>query len=121
MRLFLRIAGLVVMAVLLALLVGPYQNIEEASRVWDKAAHFAAFGLMLWSLGVLFRRIPRLVLAIAAVAIGGAVELIQGQVGRDASWGDLLADALGVAAALLVWAVWRGFRTREELQTSKTR
>jgi VanZ family protein len=121
MRLFLRIAGLVVMTVLLALMIGPYQNIEETSRVWDKAAHFVAFGLILWSLGVLFRRIPRLVLAVAAVAIGGAVELVQGQVGRDASWGDLLADGLGVAAALLAWAVWRGFRPRQELQTSKTR
>ncbi|HST92322.1 MAG TPA: VanZ family protein [Brevundimonas sp.] len=121
MRLFLRVAGLVVMAVLLALMIGPYQNIEQASRVWDKAAHFVSFGTILWSLGVLFRRVPRLVLAAAAVAIGGAVELIQGQVGRDASWGDLLADTLGVAVALLVWAVWRGFRTREELQTSNTR
>lgn len=121
MRLFLRVVGLLLMAVLLALMIGPYQEIEETSRIWDKAGHFVAFGLILWSLGVLFRRVPRLVLAFVAVAIGGAVELIQGQVGRDASWGDLLADTLGVAAALLAWAVWRGFKTREELQTSNTR
>ena len=121
MRLFLRLAGAVVMIVLLALMIGPYQNIESASRIWDKAAHFVAFGLILWSLGVLFRRLPRTVAAVLAVAIGAAVEVVQRFTGRDPSWGDLLADVLGVAAALALWALWRGFRPREAFQTSNTR
>lgn len=121
MRLFLRLAGAVVLIVLLALMIGPYQNVESASRIWDKAAHFVAFGLILWSLGVLFRRVPRIWAAMIAIAIGGAVEVIQRFTGRDPSWGDFLADILGVAAALLLWAVWRGFRPREAFQTSNTR
>jgi VanZ family protein len=46
--------------------------------------------------------------------------VVQRYIGRDASWGDLLADALGVAVALLIWAVWRRFRPREAFQTPKT-
>jgi len=121
MRLLLRLAGAVVMTVLLALMVGPYQNVESASRIWDKAAHFVAFGLILWSLGVLFRRLPRTWAALLAVAIGAAVEVVQRFTGRDPSWGDLLADILGIAAALALWALWRGFRPRESFQTSNTR
>ena len=121
MRLLLRLAGAVVMTVLLALMVGPYQNIESASRVWDKAAHFVAFGLILWSLGVLFRRLPRTWAALLAVAIGAGVEVVQRFTGRDPSWGDLLADILGVATALALWGLWRGFRPREAFQTSNTR
>lgn len=109
------------MAVLLALMIGPFQNLESASLVWDKAAHFIAFGLILWSLGVLFRRLPRLWAAAIAIGTGGAVELIQHYTGRDPSWGDWLADILGVAVALALWAIWRGFRPREALQTSNTR
>jgi VanZ family protein len=121
MRLFLRLAGAVVLIVLLALLLGPALAAESEGLIWDKAAHFVAFGLMLWSLGVLFRRVPRLWAAVTAVVIGGAVEIIQGFVGRDPSWGDFLADILGVCAALALWAVWRGFRPREAFQTSNTR
>ena len=75
-----------------------------------------AFGLVLWSLGVLFRRLPRIWAVLLAIALGAAVELIQGYVGRDPSWGDLLADVLGVATALLTWLVWRRFRPREAFQ-----
>ncbi|WP_298746660.1 VanZ family protein [uncultured Brevundimonas sp.] len=121
MHLLLRLVAAAVLAVLLALMIGPYQNIESASRVWDKAAHFIAFGLILWSLGVLFRRLRRTWAAASAVAIGGAVEIVQQFTGRDPSWGDLLADILGVASALALWALWRGFRPREAFQTSNTR
>lgn len=116
-----RVAAVVMPLVLFTLMLGPFGGVEEASLVWDKAAHFIAFGLILWSVGVLFRRLPRLWAAAIVLASGAAVEVIQGFVGRDADWGDLLADALGIAAALLIWAVWRGFRPREALQTSNTR
>ena len=119
MRLFLRLAGAVVMTVLLALMIGP--RAEPSGLIWDKAAHFIAFGLILWSLGVLFRRMPRVIAAAVAIAIGGAVEVIQSYTGRDPSWADFLADILGVAAALLAWAVWRGFQPREAFQISKRR
>ncbi len=117
MRLFLRLAGAVVLVVLLFLLLSPGGTLETEEIIWDKAAHFIAFGLILWSFGVLFRRLPRTWAALLAVVLGGAVEVVQGYIGRDPSWGDLLADALGVAVALLIWAAWRRFRPREALQT----
>ena len=117
MRLFLRLAGALVLVVLVALMLAPGGTIESETLIWDKAAHFIAFGLILWSLGVLFRRLPRTWAALLAVALGGAVEVVQRYVGRDPSWGDLLADVLGVATALLIWLVWRGFRPRKAFQT----
>lgn len=117
----LRLTAAAILLVSLTLMIGPFGGAEAASGVWDKGAHFVVFGLILWSFGVLFSRLPRVTAAVLAVALGGLVEIVQGLVGRDASWGDLLADALGVAAALALWALWRGFRPRQALQTSKTR
>lgn len=121
MRLFLRLAGALVLVVLLALMLAPGGTLNTEGLIWDKAAHFIAFGLILWSLGVLFRRLPRTWAALIAIAIGAGVEVVQGHIGRDPSWGDFLADILGVATALLIWAVWRGFRPREAFQTSPSR
>jgi len=121
MRLFLRLVGALLLAVLIALMLAPGGTIDSEELIWDKAAHFIAFGLILWSFGVLFRRLPRTWAALLAIALGAAVEVVQRYIGRDPSWGDLLADALGVATALLLWAVWRRFQPREALQTSKTR
>lgn len=120
MRLFLRLAGSLLLLVLVALMLAPGGTIESEKLIWDKAAHFIAFGLILWSLGVLFRRLPRTWAALLAVALGAAVEVVQRYVGRDPSWGDLLADVLGVATALLIWLVWRGFRPRQAFQNSNT-
>ena len=118
MRLFLRLIGAVVLVVAVALMLAPGGTIESEHLIWDKAAHFIAFGLILWSLGVLFRRLPRTWAALLAILLGAAVEVVQRYIGRDPSWGDLLADALGVATALLLWVVWRGFRPREAFLTS---
>ena len=116
MRTLLRIIGAVVLLVLMALLLSPGGTIDAERLIWDKAAHFIAFGLILWSFGVLFRRMLRAWAALLAVALGAAVEVVQGYIGRDANWGDLLADTLGVATALLIWVVWRRFRPREAFQ-----
>ena len=119
MRTLLRIVGAVLLLVLMVLLLSPGGTIDSERLIWDKAAHFIAFGLILWSFGVMFRRLPRVRAALLAIALGAAVEVVQRYIGRDASWGDLLADALGVAVALLIWAVWRRFRPREAFQTPK--
>ena len=120
MRTLLRLTGALVLIVLLALMLAPGGTVQAEDIIWDKAAHFIAFGLILWSLGAMFRRLPRLWAASAAIAIGAAVEIVQRYVGRDPSWGDLLADTLGVATALLMWSVWRRFRPREAFQTPET-
>ena len=99
MRTLLRIIGAVVLLVLMALLLSPGGTIDAERLIWDKAAHFIAFGLILWSFGVLFRRLLRAWAALLAVGLGAAVEVIQGYIGRDANWGDLLADTRGDRAA----------------------
>lgn len=121
MKILMRVTAIAILAVLLTLMIGPFGGVEAGANIWDKAAHFVAFGLFLWSFGVLFRRLPRLLAAALVIALGAAVEVVQGFVGRDASWGDLLADALGIAFALLLWAIWRRFEPRTAFQTSKTR
>lgn len=117
----LRVLATVILIGLVVAMIGPFGAVEGTVNIWDKAMHFVAFGLILWAIGVLWRRLPRLVAALAALILGGAIELVQGQVGRDASWGDLLADALGIAAALILWVVWRRGRPRAARQTSNTR
>jgi VanZ family protein len=76
---------------------------------WDKAQHFIAyFGLaLLGVLGWSHRRAPLLIFA-GVVALGGTLEILQAIVGRDAEWGDMLANTLGatagtLAALLLLW------------------
>jgi VanZ family protein len=76
---------------------------QAAALLWDKAEHFIAyFGLtLLASLAWGLRRSLVLVLA-GMVALGGALEIIQSFVGRDAEWGDFLANDLGALTGLIV-------------------
>lgn len=71
-------------------------------QISDKLVHFGAYWLMsFWFAGVLAqRRYPWL--AIALLAFGGAIEVLQGAMGygRDADWNDMLANALGIFTAL---------------------
>ena len=77
---------------------------------WDKAKHFIVFYTLsiLASLALPRSRLHRIGLVI--LAFGGAIEILQGFVGRDASWFDLFADACGISAAfgpMLVSRWWR--------------
>lgn len=121
LRTLMRTAAAAIVVVLTTAMIGPFGGEQLEVNVWDKAMHFAAFGLMLWSAAVWFPRLPRLWTAALTLAFGGLIEIVQGQVGRDASWGDWLADGLGILAALAAWVVWRRFRERRARQTSNTR
>lgn len=72
-----------------------------AALFWDKAEHFIAyFGLtLLASLAWGLRRSLAWVF-IGVVALGGALEIAQSFVGRDAEWGDFLANDLGAISGL---------------------
>ena len=72
----------------------PPPEVSELLR-WDKAEHFIAyFGLALMGvLGWSGRRAPLIFAAV--LALGGTLELLQLVVGRDAEWGDMLANTLG--------------------------
>ena len=64
----------------------------------DKLEHaFAYASIMFWFAQLYARKPVRLAYAIGFVALGIALEFIQGQVGRDFELADMAADAAGVA------------------------
>jgi len=68
----------------------------------DKLGHALAYGATMFWFAALYRRTAvRLRYAIGLVALGIALEFIQGHVGRDFELADMLADAIGVG---LGWA-----------------
>ena len=68
---------------------------------WDKVLHFIAyFGLASIATLALGRRKAALWAAFALAVFGGILEIVQGYVGRDAEWGDELANIVGVCAGL---------------------
>ncbi|HWY65221.1 MAG TPA: VanZ family protein [Rhizomicrobium sp.] len=74
-------------------LTGPFQ--------WDKLDHFIAyFGLSLLATLAWGLRRSLLWVFLAVVALGGSLEIIQSFVGRDAEWGDFLANDLGAMLGL---------------------
>tara|TARA_R110002051_G_scaffold238128_2_gene298944 strand:+ start:88 stop:465 length:378 start_codon:yes stop_codon:yes gene_type:complete len=102
MKTFLRLSAAAVIAALLSLLLGPVLAIQQMGLVSDKLAHAVAFFLIAVCLEILIWRSTRLLPCLLALAIGGLVELIQGAIGRDASWGDFLADFVGITVAFFV-------------------
>ncbi|MDI1364670.1 MAG: VanZ family protein [bacterium] len=75
---------------------------------WDKAKHFIVF-YVLTALAITALPASRFWrIGLVLLAFGGSIEILQGFVGRDASWGDLLADACGVCAMLgpIVLRTW---------------
>lgn len=69
--------------------------------IWDKVLHFTAYFGLAWlaTLGWGRRIRPLLILAVI-LALGGTLEILQAMVGRDAEWGDMLANTLGGFAGM---------------------
>jgi VanZ family protein len=70
----------------------------------DKLEHLITYALLMgWFCQIYATRWQRLWLALACIAYGGIIELLQGWSGyRSADWMDLLADSLGVALGWLL-------------------
>lgn len=81
-------------------MLGPFQGVEKNFVPADKAAHFIAFYGLTALMMVAFPKNRRLEIAIAAVLLGGAIELAQIVTHRGVSLSDLAADAAG---AFAVW------------------
>ena len=62
----------------------------------DKLYHVIAFGALMLPCAILYPRSLAWLLP-AALAFGGAIEIIQPWVGRSGEWVDLVADAVGIA------------------------
>ncbi|MEK8031836.1 VanZ family protein [Ideonella sp. DXS29W] len=68
----------------------------------DKVRHAAAF-LLLWAIGKQARFEPAWCLAVALLAFGIGIECFQALTPtRESSWGDVLADVVGIALGHLV-------------------
>jgi VanZ family protein len=105
----LKLAALTAMLVLLVLMLGPFGAVE--ARVGsDKIGHIIAFAVIAGSLAVLRPRWSLALIAGVAMAIGVGVEIIQGQVGRDADIADVFADMAGIALA--TFAMMSGMAVR---------
>jgi len=83
--------------------------------LWDKALHFTAyFGLALMATIAVRARRRAIWYALGLVALGGALEVVQGMTGRDADIWDEAANTLGVlSGALLAWAGIAVLRARK--------
>jgi VanZ family protein len=83
---------------------------EDGLPYWDKLLHFTAYFGLAWLATLAWgRRVHALVIVAVVAMLGGLLEILQGLVGRDAEWGDMLANLLGALAgggiALLLLAI----------------
>lgn len=117
-RLFFRrgLWQLVFCLVLVAVLLLAWLPMSDVVTGSDKMNHVLAFVV----LGLLAQAAwpsRRVLVLVGLLALGGLIELVQAQVGRDASGADWLADAVGLVLALALWfllpAAWRN-RLRQE-------
>jgi hypothetical protein len=119
--------GLLYLAALLWLSLSPAPPQGPDLLYGDKWGHLLAFGLLMAWWGQLIG-LPRWrwVMALGFIALGGAIEILQGLGGvRYAEWSDAAANAVGVVLGAwltrgqggngLYWAEMSfGFKTRDE-------
>lgn len=77
---------------------------KQVGMFWDKLNHMAAFACLSFTACLGFPGPWRRVMAVllALLALGGLIEVVQAFVpGRSCEWGDLLADAVGIAAGAM--------------------
>lgn len=106
-RLIAKVLALALIVGLGALMLGPFEVIEQASQIPDYVAHAVAFFLIMICLSILVDGRFLVASALVAVVLGGGVELIQGRIGRDPSWSDFGADIVGTTTATLMLALLR--------------
>jgi hypothetical protein len=70
---------------------------------YDKIEHFTGFYALTVAGLLAYPASPRWRLALGLLVFGGAIEVLQmiPALHRDAEWGDLAADAMGIGMALL--------------------
>ena len=85
------------LAVLIAYLTLSPPSSGPGLSIPDKLAHFLAFAGLIFPYALLYRRGLIWMIPIA-VLFGGAIEIIQPNVGRSAELADFFADVAGVIA-----------------------
>ena len=89
----------------------------------DKLYHAIAFGALMLPCAILYPRSLAWLLP-AALAFGGAIEIIQPWVGRSGEWADLVADAVGIGIAMpvgLVGHAWLRSHLARKFETAAFR
>lgn len=89
-----RLLTLILAVVIAALTLLPHPPGPPGVPGMDKLVHLLAFAALAAPLAW---RYPRhwSVVALAALAYGGMIEIVQPSIGRSAEWADVLADGLG--------------------------
>ena len=109
-----RLAAFVLsVAVILYLSLAPNEDVPGSELVWDKAAHSIAYTILA-IVGLLFSTHRRWMVVLAVWSIGIGVEFAQAAMpyGRQGDWRDALANTIGIAAGLALWALARRFKPK---------
>ena len=76
----------------------------------DKLSHLTAYFILMWWFAQVFPRSRYLLLALACIGLGGALEIIQGFTeGWFCEFADVLANSAGVFLAWWVAKLWSIF------------
>lgn len=106
------VSSLFLALIVAVLALGPGTPGPEGVPGLDKLGHLIAFGAIAAPLAWRFPHHWRAV-ALAVLAYGGMIEIVQPAFGRAAEWGDLLADGIGafggafLGARLGRWSIRR--------------
>ena len=78
-------------------------------NIWDKAVHFTAYFILAWlAVTALKARLQSAWVILGLIAMGGALEIVQGLIGRDCSIYDEIANTLGIfAGGAVAWIIVR--------------
>lgn len=109
-----RVLLLALMAAVCTLAFAPAPP-EAVDTGWDKGNHALAFAVLAVVAALAFWPARRrdLWLTIGLLAFGAFIEVVQTQIpGRAGEWPDLVADATGIAAGLLLLGGLRWFGRR---------
>jgi VanZ family protein len=89
--------------------LAPEHDVPGSDLVWDKLEHASAW-TVLTLLGLLLSTKRRWAIGLFALAFGALIEVLQAVMpfGRDGNVADWIADAVGIAAAYVLWLIaWR--------------
>lgn len=102
-------------AVILYLSLAPTEEVPGDELVWDKAAHAIAYTILV-IVGLLFSTHRRWAVVLAVWGLGVGIEFLQAAMpfGRQGDPRDALANTIGVAAGVALWALARRFKPRPD-------
>ncbi|MHA2707954.1 VanZ family protein [Vibrio owensii] len=79
----------------------------------DKMQHamaYSGFGFLVGFCVANWRQ--RWIVALSILLFSAVIEVLQGYVGRQTSWHDLIANSIGILTGLLCYRIWSLYRPR---------